>query len=233
MPVEYPESIDVWRIDLATANDLEACFSMLDADEQARADRFRFSKHRRRFILAHAAVRGILAARLGVPPCALNFCRSAHGKPYLESADAPVFSLSHSHEMALLAVAAEGELGIDIEWCRDLAHAEMAQRFFAADEAAALAALPPDRQREGFFACWTCKEAYIKAKGLGLSLPLHAFSVAIDPQQAPQLLSSRHDPGDVGPYRFWEVPVAAGYRAALAYRGAAESPRYRDWTALC
>jgi len=225
-----PHGLEVWRISLASPGDLTNCLAVLDADEQARADRFRFPEHRRRFVVAHAAVRGILAQRLGVAPGELQFATNAHGKPFLVPPGAPLFSLSHSHEMALCAVSGAGELGVDIEWCRELPHAELARRFFAPDEASALAALAEHEQLAGFFACWTRKEAYIKAKGLGLSLPLDAFSVSADPQLAPALLSSRHESSDVDHYRFWEIPVAPGYRATLAYRGSeAVVPSYFDW----
>lgn len=233
MPAQSPLRIDVWRISLSAPGDPEALSAVLDADERARAERFRFDKHRRRFIVAHAAVRGILGLQLGLAPGALQFAKNAHGKPFLRGEGVPVFSLSHSHEMALCAVAACGELGADIEWHRQLAHDDLAQRFFAEDEAAALGALAEEDQAAGFFACWTLKEAYIKAKGLGLSLPLHSFSVTTHPRQAPLLLSSRHDPADVGRCRFWEIPVAAGYRAALAYCGDAAVPHHLDWKFPC
>lgn len=217
MPAAAPECIDVWRIDLAAAADLAESFALLDADEQARAQRFHFPAHRRRFIVAHAAVRRILARRLGTAPDAIEFVRNGHGKPFLKDRAAPVFSLSHSHEMALCAVAAGGELGVDIEHRRDVSHADLAHRYFAPDEVAALAALPTDRQADGFFACWSRKEAYIKAKGLGLSLPLDSFAVSVDAEAT--LRYSHHDPVDATRCRLWEVPVASGYRAALAYCG--------------
>lgn len=220
----------MWRIGLSAPSDLDVLFDLLDADEQARAERFRFAQHSRRFIVAHAAVRCILAQRLAAAPGELRFSRNAHGKPFLSSHGGLLFSLSHSHELALCALAVSGELGVDVEWRRHLKHGDLARRFFAADEAAGLAGLAEEDQVAGFFACWTCKEAYVKAKGLGLSLPLHAFSVTTHPRQAPALLSSRHDPADVGPYRFWEIPVAPGYHAVLAYRGeAAAAPVCRDW----
>lgn len=229
MPSARPDSIEVWRIGLATAADLDASFALLDADEQARAQRFRFPEHRRRFIVAHAAVRRILARCLDTAPQAIEFVRNAHGKPFLKGRAVPIFSLSHSHELALCAVAEGGELGVDIEHCRELPHAELAQRFFAPDEVAALAALPVDRQTDGFFACWSRKEAYIKAKGLGLSLPLDAFAVSIDDDAA--LRHSHHAPTDAARCRLWEVPVAPGYRAALAYCGDAPAEfACRDWT---
>lgn len=230
MRLEHPRGIDVWRISLTQCDDLDAGFAVLDTEERARANRFRFAEHRRRFIVAHVAVRCILASRLGVAPGELEFGKNSHGKPFLTSSDRLVFSLSHSHEMALCAVADMGEIGVDIEWCRELPHADLARRFFSADESRALEALPGSEQNEGFFACWTSKEAYIKAKGLGLSLPLDSFVVATHPRQAPVLVSSRHDPSDVVHCRFWGVPVAPGYRAALAYRGKdVEGPCYIDW----
>lgn len=199
-------------------------------DERARADRFRFAEHRRRFIVAHAAVRSILATRIGFHPKDIQFAKGSHGKPFLVGRDFPVYSLSHSHGMALCAVVESGELGIDVEWCRELPHADLARRFFSTEEAVALELLPEVERQEGFFHCWTSKEAYIKAKGLGLSLPLDSFVVIADPRSAPGLLSSRHEPSDVGPYRFWGVPVPTGYRAAMAYRGNyLGAPCYIDW----
>jgi len=213
---------------LSSDTDLSGGFALLDAEEQARAQRFRFPEHRRRFIVAHAAVRCILARHLDIGPAAIGFSRNAHGKPFLTGADVPVFSMSHSHEMALCAVAVDGELGVDIEHCRSLQHDDLARRFFAADEVAALAALPADRRADGFFACWSRKEAYIKAKGLGLSLPLDAFAVSIDANTA--LRYSRHAPDDTARCRLWDVPVASGYRAALAYCGNAYAEFVcRDW----
>lgn len=227
---QSPRDIAVWRIDLSFAGDLTAWYEVLDTDEQVRADRFRFAEHRRRFIVAHAAVRSILSTRLGLDPKDIRFDTGSHGKPFLAGRDSPLFSLSHSHEMALCAVVDAGELGVDIEWCRELPHADLARRFFSPEEAAALELLPEVERQKGFFACWTSKEAYIKAKGLGLSLPLDSFVVVADPCLAPGLLSSRHEPSDVGPYCFWEVPVLPGYRAALAYRGDDTiGPCYIDW----
>jgi 4'-phosphopantetheinyl transferase len=229
VPSARPCSIDVWRIALSPATDLDASFALLDAEEQVRAQRFRFPEHRRRFIVAHAAVRRILAQRLDSTPAAIEYVRNVHGKPFLKDRAAPVFSLSHSHELALCAVAGAGELGVDIEHCRELQHADLAQRFFSADEANALAALPADHQADGFFACWSRKEAYIKAKGLGLSLPLDAFAVSIDEEAV--LRYSHHDPEDETRCRLWEVPVALGYRAALVYCGDAVVDYVcRDWT---
>jgi 4'-phosphopantetheinyl transferase len=222
--------VEVWRIDLASDGDMEADFALLDAEERARARRFRFAEHGRRFVVAHAALRSILARRVGAAPRELRFSYGTHGKPFLAEAGAPAFSLSHSHEMALCAVAPAGEIGVDVEWCRELPHADLADRFFAADEAAALRALPEEGRAAGFFACWTRKEAYVKAKGLGLSLSLQAFSVTADPGEAPALLASAHAPTDVARYVLWEIPVSPGYRAALAYDGgAAAPPCCLDW----
>lgn len=222
--------MDVWRVNLSLQEDSEACFAILAADEQARAERFHFAEHRRRFVVAHAALRCILANRIGVPPADLTFGQNPYGKPFLTNSGGPAFSLSHSHEMALCAVACEGEVGIDIEWCRELPYADLAQRFFAPTEWNTLKELAEDERAAGFFACWTRKEAYMKAKGLGLSLPLDSFVVAAHPRQAPALLVSKHESTDVGRYRFWEVPVPAGYRATLAYCGTQTGPPCsRDW----
>ena len=224
-------TIDVWTIDLGhdlrQGATLDRWRALIDAEEKARADRFIFPQHRSRFILAHAATRSILAAYIGRSARDLRFEKNAYGKPILivaSSQSAVSFNLTHSHDLALCAVAIDGEIGVDVEWRRDLAQHDLAQRFFAPSESSALQQLEETRRHAGFFACWTRKEAYIKAKGLGLSLPLDRFVVETDPDKPAVLQASDYAPEDVGSFRLWDVPVADGYRAALAYRGAAAGP---------
>ena len=150
---------------------------LLGADERARADRFRFPRDRRRFVVRRARLRQVLAAWVGRAPEALTFTENSHGKPIL--VDGPPFSLSHSADMMMLAIG-DAEVGCDLEWIDPaLDWPPLAETFFTPAERAALAALPPEAARRAFFACWARKEAFVKALGLGLSYPLDAFHVSV------------------------------------------------------
>lgn len=222
--------MEVWQIDLDHPGELDGFMEVLDDQEKDRAGRFRFGQLTRRFVVAHAATRCLLAAYCGVPPADLVYEYGAHGKPALAHRGGPSFSLSHSDGMALCGIAAVGEIGVDIERCRDIHWSEMASRFFSGTECAMLEALSEEQRAAGFFACWTRKEAYIKAKGLGLSLPLETFSVEADPALPAALIASDYAPEDAGHFRMWDLPVPAGYRAAVAYCGAEQGPPgWRQW----
>ena len=152
--------------------------ALLDVEEQARAARFRFDAHRRRFIVRRGRAREWLSEITGRAPETLQFSTGPHGKPELPGG--PCFSLSHSGETMMMAVS-DAEVGCDIE--REDAVLDwrpLAEGFFAPGEVAALSALPAPEARRAFFACWARKEAFVKALGLGLSYPLDAFEVSVD-----------------------------------------------------
>jgi 4'-phosphopantetheinyl transferase len=170
----------------------------LAADEIARADRFHFERDRNNFIAGRAQVRRILAAYLGWQPRELRFSYGVSGKPGLPG---PVsFNVSHTGEIAALAVACF-DLGVDIEKVRPIGE-DIAERFFAVDEAARLRALPQDQQLAAFFALWSCKEAYVKARGDGLIVPLDQFSVGVEPDGTAALLRVGDDPAEPS---FWQL----------------------------
>lgn len=153
--------------------------ALLSPAERAQAGRYRFERDRRRFIVRRGILREVLAARVGGTPEQLTFAESAFGKPAVTGWQGH-FSLSHSGEHMLLAVAPV-PVGCDIEAHQaDLEWEELSARLFAAEEQAALAALPPPAARAAFFRCWARKEAFVKALGLGLSYPLDAFAVAVE-----------------------------------------------------
>jgi 4'-phosphopantetheinyl transferase len=229
--MKFTNQTEVWQIDLAQDVDLAQAMALLDHTEVQRAKRFIDSMHTRRFIVAHAALRQILGWRMGCDPAAIEFKLSAHGRPLLPDGG-PVFSLSHSGDMALVAVAAEGELGVDIECRRTLQHRELARRFFSESEADAIDALAGYEREAAFFDCWVRKEAYIKAKGLGLALPLDSFALSVPAQLGQGLLFSHRFPEDVARYQLRLLQAPAGYHAALASTAndAAETI-YRYWPA--
>lgn len=192
------------RLDVTTDEQAQLA-ALLDADEHARAARFRFDADRRRFVVRRGRARQWLAAETGNDPARLAFTITAHGKPMLT--DGPSFSLSHSGEMMMLAIA-DRAIGCDIERIdADLDWPPLARSFFARDEITALESLPDATARAAFFACWSRKEAFVKALGLGLSYPLDAFTVSVG--GAPTLLAGgdgwRFDPTDPPP----------GYQAAV------------------
>jgi 4'-phosphopantetheinyl transferase len=158
-------------------------WQLLSRDERERAGKFHYAEHRQQYIVARASLRRLLAQRLLIAPRAVELVETKYGKPRLAPVhgSAVEFNLSHSGILALYAFTRGRAVGIDVELVREIPDAEdMAERFFSVTETASLRALPSDRRSLAFLACWTRKEAFIKALGLGLSCPLHAFDVTID-----------------------------------------------------
>ena len=218
------DEVHVWRATLdQTPSQIQSFRHNLAADEQARAERFHFERDREHFIVARGVLRAILGRYLNRAPEGLSFCYGSHGKPALageSGGDAIRFNVSHSHGVALYAVTRGREVGIDLERIRfDLAVAEIAERFFSRREAAMLRTLPTEAQRQAFFRCWTRKEAYIKARGEGLSLPLDQFDVSLAPGEPEAILGTQPDPSEASRWSLQELTPAPGYVAALAVEG--------------
>ncbi len=158
---------------------------LLTPEEVARADRFHFDRHRRRFIVRRGVLRLLLAEYLGREPEALRFEEGEKGKPFVPQAGAEPqarlhFNLSDSKDLAVYAFTRGAELGVDVEILRPMPDAQqIAERFFSAEEQERLRRVPPEGKARAFFNCWTRKEAYIKAIGEGLSEPLDRFSVTL------------------------------------------------------
>ena len=224
-------AVHVWRVSLDESPSQLALFqNTLDDDERSRADRFYFSRDRERFIVARGVLRALLSRYLDRSPKSLSFSYGTHGKPALASesgADGIRFNLSHSHGTALYAVTRGRELGVDLEFIRcDLEAEQIAERFFSQSEIVALRALPPALRAYAFFLCWTRKEAYIKARGEGLSMPLDQFDVSLIPGEPAALLSTQPDPDEALSWSLNNLTPASGFAAALATKG-------RDCTLSC
>lgn len=186
-------AVDLWAWRLDSEGETDR-WRLLSEQERARADRFVFAKHRSRFIHGRARLREILAEYLGAAPENLAFTEGAHGKPRLAKNGELHFNLSHTEELAVLGVSRDIELGVDVEWVRPIKE-DIAARFFSPLECATLRSLPEAVQPRAFLECWTRKEAYIKASGEGLSLPLDSFDVAFGPGQAARFLRIDSPPG--------------------------------------
>lgn len=230
-PVLTGKEVHVWRaaLDQPGAR-LLSLYESLSADERERATRFHFEKDRRQFIAARGLLRRILSLYLKAEPSRLQFSYTAYGKPSLtaEFGDNPLrFNVSHSGELALLAFSRGRELGVDIECIRpELADEQIAERFFSSREVAALRALPAPVQKEAFFTCWTRKEAYIKAIGEGLSLPLHSFDVSLSPTEPAALLAVRANVPEATRWTLRALEPGPDYKAALVAEG-------NDWELKC
>ncbi len=217
--------IDVWQVEL----DAEpgSPWDVLSEQELARGASFVAELHRRRYMIGRAVLRRILASRLDVAPAALRFSYGDWGKPALvpSSGQAPLaFNVSHSQGLMLCAVASERAVGIDVERePQDRDVMGIARTCFSPDELATLARLDEAERPRGFVACWTRKEAYIKAVGMGMSIPLTGFSVSLSPDEPPALLHVSDSLDEPGRWSMAAFDPAPGFAAAVVGQG-------KDWT---
>lgn len=239
MPRLQANQVHVWCVPLGLADDqLPMLSRLLSADEHQRAERFHFEKDRRQFVAARGLLRVILGRYLAIAPEIIQFCYNAYGKPALkptQHAQGKVqkleFNLSHSHEFALYGVTQGHPIGIDVEYMRsEVNWVALAESVFSTQERAILHALPTDQQIPAFFRGWTCKEAYIKAEGQGLSRPLETFDVALGPEESAALVRSQSDPDAVNRWVLQTLAVDAAYAAALAV--ACPQPQFSYWYGL-
>jgi 4'-phosphopantetheinyl transferase len=196
----------------------------LTRDERNRSARFRFERDRQRFIVAHGVLRDLLGRYLGTDPGHVRFAYNAFGKPELspEFGTGLKFNLSHSADLALIAIAAHADIGIDLEYIRALPdYREIARHFFSEAEVGRLDELPRHLHPQAFFSCWTKKEAYVKACGEGLAMPLTSFSVPLGTGPA-QIASARR-------WSLYTLQPAPGYIGALAIEGSGWRLTQRNW----
>ena len=225
----------VWRVALeqtpAVICDL---YETLSSDERERAARFHFERDRQSYICARGALRSILARYLGRPPGEISFTYNPYGKPALVGERGPNdlrFNLSHAAGVALCAVARGREVGVDVEWPRtEFATMSVAERFFSRSEVEALRARAEDAPA-AFFNCWTRKEAYIKARGEGLSHPLDTFTVSLAEGAHASLLRTDNDPAEAARWTLRALPLGGGYVAALACEGSVAKLSLWSWDA--
>jgi 4'-phosphopantetheinyl transferase len=213
-----PDEVHVWRVDIGERGSSGSMAALSEA-ERVRAARFRFDADRARFVASHAALRGILASYLDAAPASLEFGEGTHGKPFLAApADGRSlrFSLSHSGEIALVALSLGREVGVDVERVRPLDDLDgFVARYLSPLEREALARVTAGDRLRAFFETWTLKEAYLKACGDGLLRELDAFDVTVGDAQ-PRLLAVRDRPGDEGRWGLRRLAPRGGYTAALA-----------------
>lgn len=223
-------SVDIWSIDTAKfPHDLTSYFQLLSQEEQLRSQRFKFEKDQRLNILARSALRLLAGQYLNCTPVSIQMGYEEYDKPYFLDYPELKFNVSHSGEMIVLAFIQQFELGVDVEYIKtDFEVMDIADNFFAHDEIQNLKEVEKELQFEAFYRCWTRKEAFIKAKGSGLSFPLADFSVSIG--EKAKLLATRWDADEKNEWSLSSFMPKNGYVGALAVHGPVKRIKYHEWT---
>lgn len=212
-------TVDVWTIPLkGSAEELQAAQRLLSAEEQTRVKRLRFKLHQERTILALAQRRSILAHYLNQPPESIVFSVGQHGKPYI--LNHPIhFNLTHSHELALLAVCKEAEVGIDIEYWRPRINIEgLVKKVFTQNEQKNYFALAESQTMASFYQVWTSKEAFVKALGKGLYHPLTDIEVVVNPTLPPEIIQTSDEMIELKNFALQAISVPSHYTAHLVLK---------------
>lgn len=223
LPSITQNEVHIWRVHLPLAPARYAdLWQVLNEEERERARRFHFERDRQCSVTARGILR-LLLAWYGVgedgaelKPASLNFRYNAYGKPEVSGARL-AFNVTHSGAMILLAFSPLQPLGVDVEYMRAQSDLEsLARHFFAPEECATLLALPAEQRVQAFYNCWTRKEAYIKARGLGLSLPLDSFTVSLKPGEPAALLACTDDKRTPADWSLFALDPGQEYAGALA-----------------
>jgi len=227
------KDVHVWRASLQQPLEVvERLCEVLSTNEQTRAASFHFAKDRQHYILARGILRRLLGGYLETAPADIHFTYGDQGKPFLTvdhfGERAPLkFNLAHSGGLAVYGFTLIGEIGVDLEQVNpEFCGEDIARRFFSANEVACLEALPAAERTLAFFNCWTRKEAFIKAKGIGLSLALDQFDVTLTPEQQARLLRTCWDESEADRWSLRTLEIGAGYVGALAIEA-------HDWQLSC
>lgn len=229
-----PDDVTIWLFDLRSPGSALPRFArVLSADEHARADRFVQQRHRERYVVAHGAVRCILGQTLGRDPADLAFTVNPWGKPELAGqapdAGVPFFNLSHTDDLGALAIGWRCPVGVDIETVRPI-EPDVAKLSFSPAEQVDLALLHDTDWLQGFYRCWTRKEAVIKALGLGLAQPLDAFDVTLLPDAPPRLLRLEGQPTAPAHWQLAHFQPADDILGAFAAPLSGHQLAFRRWT---
>lgn len=221
-----PRHVHLWAVALEEFVDEVPKFrKLLSSVEQTTAQEFRFDKDRDRYVIRHAILRLILSRYSRQPPSEIKFQLGAYGKPELggNSALTPLFfNTSHSADIGVCAITSACPIGVDVESTRKIPEIEdIAQRFFLPGETRALMDLPAEPRLEAFYACWTRKEALLKATGKGIAEGLAKVEVTLAPQDEPRVVSISGEPWAHEQWRLQPFCPAIGYVGCLAYRNSA------------
>lgn len=233
MAVLGPGEIHIWTACLPP-NPTPEFENILSQAERDSAHRM-LTKHRLAYVFAHAVLRDILSRYLSRPPGQIRFDQDSFGKPFLVGGDARVplqFNMSHSGKVVLVSLACERHIGVDVEEVRPLDDlTSIAESNFTRQECAFVLRHAPEDRGRAFYRCWTRKEAYVKAVGKGLSIPLKSFDVSNSVAQCEQRLPRKADTDEVESWWLVDVEVPAGYLAAVAVEKGFDRLVYAEWRA--
>lgn len=233
-PVLKSDCVHIWRANLdLPCQQIERLETFLAPDEIARANRFRFARHRRRFVVARGVLRQLIGSYLNIDPQNLTFIYGDKGKPFLDRTELPLqFNLSHSHELALFAFTLKHSIGIDLEYIRPVPDAlKIASRFFSPQEDRMLREIEQEQQAQLFFRLWTAKESYLKAVGTGLADSLSNIEIAFDSTDSIYSLAIKQMSEANSDWFLYSCTPSANYIAAIAIEafGSRQDISYWHW----
>lgn len=213
--------VDIWRIFISEQiNFLDDYNELLSKKEIKKSKAYAFEKDKNSYLIRHAALRQLIGSYLNIEPNSIKFDTQGNDKPILKTPQTLKFNLSHSGDMILIAISPNLEVGIDVEMNKPLPDfANIVKSYFSKNEIDKLFNLSETDQLEGFYNCWTRKEAYIKATGQGLSTPLDQFSVSLIPGAAPKLTRVEWDPDELDNWTMFHIDAAQDYIGALCAAG--------------
>ena len=212
--------IHIWSFPTKVSPHVVAAFERaIVPEERHRARRFRFDHLYASFVVAHGALRHLLGHYIKCNPTEVSFVYGMKGKPALAFPSSIQFNMTHSGDLAVIALTLRREIGVDLEQIRPMSDMQqIADRFFCPEEASEVMSAPETERERAFFRCWTRKEAYIKATGDGLSAPLNSFRVTVHPDVPARFVHVQQSVTEAETWTLHDLQVAAGYAAALAYR---------------
>ncbi|MCB0283487.1 MAG: 4'-phosphopantetheinyl transferase superfamily protein [Calditrichaeota bacterium] len=220
--------VHLWLLNYKKCQEkLNEILPVLSPEEKQRGDKFYFENDKNRYIITKGTLKKILSRMLNTETREIAFGYNEHGKPYLESAPNLYFNVSHSGNFGLIAITPISEIGVDVERFRHkMTREDIARRFFSKKEINDYLSLDIDQRLQGFFNCWTRKEAFIKAVGLGLSLPLNTFDVSLKPGANAEILAIRKPHDDPEKWTMKNVLIDNEYAAAFTLRAVNFETKY-------
>lgn len=228
------KDVHIWRAGLdLPIKGVQELKEKLSIDERIKSEHFRFERDRSQFIAARGILRLILGRYLGVEPSTIRFCYEKHGKPRLHKAFATTdiqFNLSRSEGLALYVFTRGHDVGVDIEYMREISEMEqIVERFFSIKDRVFFGTLPASEKQDSFFHWWTRKEAFVKATGDGLSYPLDAFDAALAEEESIESLGILGRAKEGTRWSMWDVTPAEEFAGAVAVEGRGWDVRYWQW----
>ncbi|MBU2945685.1 4'-phosphopantetheinyl transferase family protein [Zobellia uliginosa] len=205
----------VWSFKVSDFDDISTYLKLLSLDEQERVTRFKFEKNRKTYILARGLLRVLSGRYLNVSPENIRFKYNDYGKPDYNLETSIKFNVSHSGELIVLAFVKNRAVGIDVEKIKtDFDALKLAENFFSFKEIEMLNDVPKNDVYKAFYCCWTRKESFIKAKGIGLSFPLASFTVSLKDENA-ELLRTDWSPQEKNKWKLFSFGLQNDYVGAI------------------